>query len=72
MLAAPSPTGAAMSKNPCIKVCEFDADICVGCGRSKREIKAWKKLGKAERGAVLVEAELRLRALKVKNRRKTR
>jgi len=33
-----------MSKNPCIKICQFDADICVGCGRSKREIKAWKKL----------------------------
>ena len=39
-----------MSKNPCIKICQFDADICVGCGRSKREIKAWKKLDKAAAG----------------------
>ncbi|HSX72078.1 MAG TPA: DUF1289 domain-containing protein, partial [Pseudomonas sp.] len=45
-----------MSKNPCIKVCEFDADICVGCGRSKHEIKGWKMLGKAERMALLAEA----------------
>ena len=61
-----------MSKNPCIDICKFAEEICLGCGRSKREIKAWKKLGKAERGAVLVEAELRLRAPKVKSRRKTR
>ena len=61
-----------MSKNPCIDICKFAEEICLGCGRSKREIKAWKKLGKAEGGAVLVEAELRLRALKVKIRRKTR
>ena len=61
-----------MSKNSCIDVCKFAEDICLGCGRSKREIKAWKKLDKAERGVVLVEAELRLRALKVKSRRKTR
>jgi predicted Fe-S protein YdhL (DUF1289 family) len=72
MLAAPSPTGAAMSKNPCIKVCEFDADICVGCGRSKREIKAWKKLDKHERFALLAEADLRLLAFEATGRRKTR
>lgn len=28
-----------MSKNPCIKVCEFERDICLGCGRSRQEIK---------------------------------
>ena len=47
-----------MSKNPCIKICRFDADICVGCGRSKREIKAWKKLDKAERLSLLAEADI--------------
>jgi predicted Fe-S protein YdhL (DUF1289 family) len=61
-----------MSKNPCIKVCAFDADICVGCGRSKREIKAWKKLGKEERFALLAEADLRLLALQATGRRKSR
>jgi predicted Fe-S protein YdhL (DUF1289 family) len=61
-----------MSKNPCIKVCEFDADICRGCGRSKREIKAWKKLGKAERFALLAEADLRLLAFEATGRRKSR
>jgi predicted Fe-S protein YdhL (DUF1289 family) len=61
-----------MSKNPCIKICQFDADICVGCGRSKREIKAWKKLDKAERLSLLAEADLRLLALAATGRRKRR
>ena len=61
-----------MSKNPCIKICRFDADICVGCGRSKREIKAWKKLDKAERLSLLAEADIRLLALEATGRRKHR
>ena len=59
-----------MSKNPCIKICQFDADICVGCGRSKREIKAWKKLDKDEKRAVLAESALRLLAFEATGRRK--
>ena len=61
-----------MSKNPCIKICQFAADICVGCGRSKREIKAWKKLDKAERLSLLAEADMRLLALQATGRRKRR
>ena len=61
-----------MSKNPCIKICQFDADICVGCGRSKREIKAWKKLDKAERLSLLAEADMRLLVLEATGRRKHR
>ena len=61
-----------MSKNPCIKISQFDADICVGCGRSKREIKAWKKLDKAERLSLLAEADMRLLALEATGRRKRR
>lgn len=61
-----------MSKNPCISVCQFDAGICLGCGRNKREIKAWKRLGKDERFAVLAEAELRLLAFAATGRRKYR
>lgn len=59
-----------MSKNPCIKICQFDADICVGCGRSKREIKAWKKLDKDDKRTVLAEAALRLIKLGGAGRRK--
>tara|TARA_R110000782_G_scaffold143847_1_gene236668 strand:- start:232 stop:411 length:180 start_codon:yes stop_codon:yes gene_type:complete len=50
-------------KDPCIKLCKFERDICRGCGRSKAEIKGWKKLAKAARRAVLAEAERRLLGL---------
>jgi len=58
------------TKDPCISVCKFDDDICVGCGRSKREIKAWKKLDKADKRVVLAEAAMRLIQLKAAGRRK--
>lgn len=59
-------------KNPCIDICKFADDICIGCGRSKREIKGWKQFDKTERRAVLAEANLRLLALKAGKRRKSR
>ena len=59
-------------KVPCIRLCKFNHDICVGCGRSKREIRAWKKLDKADKRTVLAEAELRLLALGATGRRKSK
>jgi len=59
-----------MSKSPCIKVCEFEKDICLGCGRSRQEIKGWKRLGKSERLLLLAEADMRLLALEATGRRK--
>lgn len=58
------------TKDPCINVCKFSDDIYVGCGRSKREIKAWKKLDKEDKRTVLAEAALRLLALGATGRRK--
>ena len=60
------------TKDPCISLCKFNADICVGCGRSKREIRAWKKLDKVDKRTVLAEAELRLLALGATGRRKSK
>jgi len=57
-------------KDPCISVCKFDAGICLGCGRSKAEIKAWKKLDKTEQRLVVAEAAMRLISLGPKARRK--
>ncbi|MDF3933498.1 DUF1289 domain-containing protein [Pseudomonas citronellolis] len=59
-------------KDPCIKVCEFDDGVCRGCGRSRAEIKAWKRLDKGERQVVLAEADMRLLALQARGRRKYR
>lgn len=58
------------TKNPCISLCKFDEDICLGCGRSKREIKSWKKMEKDEKRSVLAESALRLIKLKGASRRK--
>lgn len=60
------------TKDPCIGVCKFTDDICLGCGRTKREIKAWKKLDKDKKRAVLAESALRLLALEATGRRKTK
>lgn len=57
-------------KDPCIGVCKFSDSICLGCGRSKAEIKAWKKLDKSEQRLVMAEADMRLLALGSKARRK--
>ena len=58
------------SKNPCISLCKFDDDICIGCGRSKKEIKGWKKMDKDERKGVLADSAVRLKDLKKTGRRK--
>ena len=60
------------TKDPCISICKFTDDICVGCGRSKREIKAWKKLDKVDKRSVLAEAALRLIKLGATGRRKNK
>ena len=60
------------TKDPCIGVCKFTDDICLGCGRTKREIKAWKKLDKDAKRTVLAESALRLLALEATGRRKSK
>ncbi|OKO45106.1 MULTISPECIES: DUF1289 domain-containing protein [unclassified Pseudomonas] len=60
------------TKDPCVSICKFADDICVGCGRSKREIRAWKKLDKTDKRTVLAEAQLRLLALGATGRRKSK
>jgi predicted Fe-S protein YdhL (DUF1289 family) len=44
-------------KNPCVDICKLDKTrgFCVGCLRTRAEIKAWKTLSKSERRAVLGE-----------------
>jgi predicted Fe-S protein YdhL (DUF1289 family) len=51
------------TKDPCISICKFDDRICVGCGRSKDEIKGWKKMDKPEKREVLEVARERLKGL---------
>ncbi|MBO3274375.1 DUF1289 domain-containing protein [Pseudomonas schmalbachii] len=57
-------------KSPCIKVCKFDEGICLGCGRTREEIKGWKKLDHLGQQAVLAESDMRLLVFEAQGRRK--
>ncbi len=59
------------AKNPCISICKLKDDICIGCGRRRDEMKAWKGMKNTERKAVNELAAERLKALrKVKKKKK--
>jgi predicted Fe-S protein YdhL (DUF1289 family) len=56
-------------KSPCIKVCEFEEGICLGCGRSREEIKVWKRVDHLGQEAILAEADMRLLVLEAQGKR---
>lgn len=58
------------AKNPCVSLCKVKDDICIGCGRSRDEMKAWKGLKNKERKAVNVLAAARLKKLGKKRKEK--
>jgi len=43
-------------RSPCIKVCAIDGrtGLCVGCGRSLKEIAGWSSFTPAERDTILL------------------
>lgn len=48
-------TAPAPIASPCIKVCAVDGmtSLCVGCGRTLKEIGSWSRLSPAEREAIM-------------------
>ncbi len=42
--------------SPCIDICEDIRGVCVGCGRTKRDKKAWKKADSWAERVALVRA----------------
>jgi predicted Fe-S protein YdhL (DUF1289 family) len=52
------------AKNPCIDICKFTDQVCIGCGRTKAEVRGWKKLEKDERREIVELSKQRLKALK--------
>lgn len=55
--------------NPCISACKLSGELCVSCGRSKDEIKQWKRMKRPEKMATVERAAKCLKALKKKNKR---
>ena len=58
------------AKNPCVSLCKVKDGICIGCGRSRDEMKAWKGLKNKERKAVNAMAAVRLKKLGKKQKEK--
>jgi len=56
-------TEAAIS-TPCIKVCAVSGQsgLCIGCGRTLKEIASWGALSEAERLAIMSKLPARLAA----------
>jgi predicted Fe-S protein YdhL (DUF1289 family) len=50
-------------ENPCISVCQLSGDLCVSCGRSKEDIRKWKRMKRPEKMAAVKRATLQLKAL---------
>ena len=55
--------------NPCTSECKLSDGICRGCGRSKDEIRTWKRLKRPERAMVVQRARERLKAMKGKKKK---
>lgn len=52
--------------SPCIKVCAVSGEsgLCIGCGRTLREIASWGGLEEPARQAIMAELPARLAAAK--------
>lgn len=49
-----------MIESPCIRVCVLDPrGVCIGCGRSSREIASWAGAGDPQRVEILRNAARR-------------
>ncbi|MBM6446801.1 MULTISPECIES: DUF1289 domain-containing protein [Pseudomonas] len=53
--------------NPCISVCQLNSQLCLSCGRTKEDIKKWKRMKRPEKMAAVQRAAQRLKSLQKKN-----
>ncbi|MGY4494038.1 DUF1289 domain-containing protein [Pseudomonas sp. TE3610] len=51
-------------ENPCVATCQLSGDLCVSCGRSKDDIRKWKRMKRPEKMAAVQRATQRLKTLK--------
>jgi predicted Fe-S protein YdhL (DUF1289 family) len=57
-------TRGPMIPSPCNKICTLNEnDVCVGCGRNRREIGSWSQLSDGEKKRVIGRAKERLETL---------
>ncbi|MBK5411585.1 DUF1289 domain-containing protein [Pseudomonas sp. TH34] len=51
-------------ENPCVSTCQLSGELCVSCGRTKDDIRKWKKMKRPEKMAAVQRATLRLKTSK--------
>ncbi|MFL1416159.1 DUF1289 domain-containing protein [Pseudomonas fildesensis] len=51
-------------ENPCVSTCQLSGELCVSCGRTKDDIRKWKRMKRPEKMAAAQRATARLKALK--------
>ncbi|ROM50850.1 hypothetical protein BK651_23205 [Pseudomonas rhodesiae] len=54
-------------ENPCISVCQLSGELCLSCGRTKEDIRKWKRMKRPEKIAAVERATLRLKNLQKKH-----
>lgn len=55
-----------MIRSPCTRHCGLNTDgICVGCGRTVRELRAWSKCNDEEKKEIVTESRDRLRSMQI-------
>lgn len=53
-----------MIKSPCIRHCGLNVDnICVGCGRTVRELRIWSNCNDEEKQKIISESRNRLKCM---------
>ena len=50
-------------ESPCVSICQINRGLCVGCGRTKDEIRQWASMKRPERMKTVKLAEQRLKKL---------
>ncbi|AOZ14516.1 MULTISPECIES: DUF1289 domain-containing protein [Pseudomonas] len=53
-------------ENPCVATCKLSGDLCVSCGRSKEDIRTWRRMKRPEKMAAVQRASARLKNLQKK------
>ncbi|ROL69047.1 DUF1289 domain-containing protein [Pseudomonas chlororaphis] len=51
-------------ENPCVALCQLSGDLCVSCGRTKDDIRKWKRMKRPEKMAAVQRASERMKRLK--------
>nr|WP_245200212.1 DUF1289 domain-containing protein [Herbaspirillum sp. LeCh32-8] len=56
-------------ESPCTSLCKLKHEVCVGCGRTKDEIKKWKGMKHKDKKATVERASVRLKELGKKDKK---